>query len=302
MRSVLLGGALLAAAAAVWAAGPYAEAVQVCTFADPRIAESSGIASSSRSDDYFFTHNDSGDNARLYAVSRTGQTLALIRVTGAQALDWEDMARGTDETGQPVLFAGDIGDNAGKRPRVVVYRIPEPEIDPTRQGATLESAPATRFELEYPDGPRDAESLLWQPGADRLLLVSKTLTGTSSVYAAPAALKADAPNRLELLGSVNIAMLPHSAKGFRDHAFRLMATGGAVSPDGTRLVVRTYTDAYEWHIKNGDVKAAIKAKPLHIALPQTRQGEAITYTRDGAALLISSEGANGPVHELKRRD
>src|SRR5262245_2966759 len=107
MRALVAGCLTLAAAGAAWAAGPYGDPVQVCTFGDPRITESSGMASSSRSDEYFFTHNDSGDNARFYAVSRAGRTLAMIRVTGAEAIDWEDMTRGTDDAGQPVLFAGD---------------------------------------------------------------------------------------------------------------------------------------------------------------------------------------------------
>ena len=34
-----------------------------------------------------------------------------------------------------------------------------------------------------------------------------------------------------------------------------MATGGAVSPDGRLLALRTYTDAYVWPLQGSDVAA-----------------------------------------------
>src|SRR5687767_9826648 len=102
---------LLTAVAPALAAGSYGEAALLCRFRDPEVRESSGMSSSSRSGDYFFTHNDSGDEARLFAVNRSGETLAVFRVPGASNLDWEDMARGPDDQGRPALYLGDIGDN-----------------------------------------------------------------------------------------------------------------------------------------------------------------------------------------------
>jgi len=80
-----------------------------------------------------------------------------------------------------------------------------------------------------------------------------------------------------------------------------LATGGEIRPDGQRVVVRTYTDAYEWPVTRNDVAAAFRLAPIHVPLPPTRQGEAITYTRDGQALWVSAEGARAPVHQLRRR-
>ena len=104
----LLMAALLAGAAA--APGSYAPASRVCALADARITESSGLASSSRSDEVFFTHNDSGDEPRVFAVGRNGETLTTLTVPGAANLDWEDIARGPDDHGTSCLYIGDIGD------------------------------------------------------------------------------------------------------------------------------------------------------------------------------------------------
>ncbi|HEU4752458.1 MAG TPA: hypothetical protein VFU47_05045, partial [Armatimonadota bacterium] len=291
---------LLAGAGVLAAGSPYAGGVEVCRFQDPRITESSGLASSSRSGDYFFTLNDSGNPAEVYAVDRSGRTLARVRVTGAANLDWEDLARGTDEEGRPALFIADTGDNTAKRASIFLYRIPEPEIDPARPGQTVDSPPAVKYELEYPDGAHDAEALLVQPRTNKTWIITKSLRG-SEVYVVPPPMRADAPNRLQKIGSINWALLPATTKRLRDQFSRLLATGGSISPDGSRFVVRTYTDAYEWETPDGSVQHALTRQPVQVPLPATEQGEAITYTADGQALLTSSEGRSAPVHELRRR-
>jgi hypothetical protein len=271
----------------------------ICRFADPEIRESSGIATASRSDAYFWTHNDSGDNARIFAVDRQGRTLATLKIPGAKNIDWEAIARTRGVGGEPVLLLADIGDNNAKRTEISLYRVPEPAIDFSRTGQAGSTGTAERFDLRYPDGAKDCETLLAEPDG-RLYLVTKNLTG-SQVFAAPHPLIAGRANLLRKVGDINFATLPTSAKTLKGQVSRLLATDGAVSPDGKRMVVRSYVDAYEWDIPNGDLAAALKTKPRHIALPETRQGEGITYTRDGGGFLTTSEGEGAPVYELNAR-
>src|SRR4029453_5639370 len=54
----------------------------------PRIQESSGLALSRRHPEVLWTHNDSGDRPRLYAVGADGRTLATRALAGVQARDW----------------------------------------------------------------------------------------------------------------------------------------------------------------------------------------------------------------------
>jgi hypothetical protein len=81
------------------------------SFADPRIAESSGLVVSS-SGELVYTHNDSGDEARVFAVGLDGRTRTTWTLPGVQTRDWEDVARGPDEQGRSCLWLGDIGDNS----------------------------------------------------------------------------------------------------------------------------------------------------------------------------------------------
>ncbi|MDT5294667.1 MAG: hypothetical protein QOJ76_1547, partial [Acidobacteriota bacterium] len=134
------------------------QAVLLATLEDRRIDESSGIVASRRNPGLFWTHNDSGDGPFVYAFDRAGRSRGTWRVEGASARDWEDIAAGPGpETGRPYLYAGDIGDNEGRRDYVVVYRFPEPEIKPEDAGATGDrprsTEPADALRLKYPDGP-----------------------------------------------------------------------------------------------------------------------------------------------------
>ena len=81
-------------------------------------------------------------------------------------------------------------------------------------------------------------------------------------------------------------------------AAQLLATGGAVSPDGTRVVVRTYTDAYVWPVPGDDLAAALRGSPQVVPLPATRQGEAVTWTPDGSALLTRVRGRRRAVVQV----
>lgn len=148
-----------------------------CRLSDPRVTESSGVASASWADNVIWAHNDSGDEPRFFAVdTATCAVREVYDLVGARAVDWEDMARsGT------TLHLGDIGDNDARRASVTVYDAPEPARD-APPGPVVPSA--TRV-LTYPDGPHDAESLFVDPATGRLAVVTKAAPGETAVYLAP---------------------------------------------------------------------------------------------------------------------
>lgn len=307
-----VGAAVLGAAVAPGAAG-YDAGYELFFFQDHDISESSGVVSSSTRDDLWFTHNDSGDGARLFAVDEQGCTVARIAVGGAEAVDWEDIAAGPGPDGGRWLYVGDIGDNLHQRASIQVYGLPEPAIGGGAGGPSLGCAVAAArtvaseaYELVYPDHPHDAETLLADPADGRLYVVTKTPFAQSSVYRAPLPLSTGGPNRLELVGTVVFGpSATYERLGTLDEvtpfdvAGRLMAVGGDVAPDRDRVVIRTYTDAWEWDLAAGqDLATALLAPPRQVPLPWTRQGEAITYTRDGTGLLTTCEDPGCPAHLL----
>jgi hypothetical protein len=240
-------------------------------FADPRITESSGLVASTRSD-LLFTHNDSGDPARFFAVDRTGRTRATYVLRGVQARDWEDISRGPGGT----LWLGDIGDNRAVRERgLLVHRVAEPS------GTSSATLTPTSYRLRYEDHPRDAEALLVSGG--RVLVVEKTVGSRAGVYATAGPLRpGGVVNVLRRVAEVSVPMV----------------TGGDLSPDGRKVVLRNYTAAYEWDVPAGDVVKAFSGEPERVELPRDVQGEGIAYDRDGRSLLTSSEGLHAEVHEL----
>jgi hypothetical protein len=245
------------------AAEERAEPEVLLRIGDPRVVESSGLAASRRHAGVLWTHNDSGDVARLFAIGRDGRVLATLRLAGVEARDWEALAVGRDDFGRLALFVGDVGDNLGVWPSVTVYRVAEPA---RLRDATVR---AERYRLRYPDGPRDAEALLVDPRSNRLYLASKDEAG-GGLYQAPAALRADRVNLLRRVRRVPA-----------------LVTDGAYSPDGRLLVLRDYGAAY--------VYTASGRRLATVPLPFQPQGESIAFSADGGSLLAGSEGAGSEV-------
>jgi hypothetical protein len=268
-----LAAALAACAAGLVLVAPWGtavagdQAVVAFTIRDPRVTESSGLAASRLHPGVVYTHNDSGDAARVFAVGPDGRVLATLRLAGVRARDWEAIAAGRDERGRPALFVGDVGDNRGSWPSVAVYRIAEPA---TLRDATV---PARRYRLRYPDGPRNAEALLVDPRSDRLFVASKEPVG-GGLYEAPATLRSDRVNLLH-----RVAAVPP------------LVTDGAFAPDGRTYVLRGYLDAY--------VYAASGRRIDSFSLPAQDQGESLTCTLDGREVLVGSEGVDSPVWRVR---
>jgi hypothetical protein len=260
--------AAVAALALVWgSAGPAAAADSGPSVAfrisDPDILESSGLAASRLHRGVYWTHNDSGDGPYVYAVdSATGKTVAKVTMRGIHARDVEAISLGPDGD----LYAGDIGDNLnGSWSEVWLYRFPEP-----RQ-LHDQTVDVTRYTVRYSDGPRNAESLMVHPKTGRAYIASKNENG-GHLYEGP------------------VTLQPQGINTFRRIADVPWVTDGAFSPDGSRLVLRGYFSSTDYRWSGG--------RPQEIGsldLPLQQQGESVTYTTDGRALMYGSEGINSEV-------
>ncbi|MCP2337116.1 hypothetical protein [Actinomadura rupiterrae] len=240
------------------------------TINDERITESSGLAASTAHPGVVYTHNDSGGTPQIFAVGPDGRVQAVLTLAGARNRDWEAIAMGRDDRGRPAIFVADIGDNLGGAwPYVTVYRITEPSV---LRSETVEPA---AFRFKYEDGPRNAEALMIDPRTNRLYVASKLFSG--ALYEAPGKLSTSGFNKLRKIGDAPP-----------------IATDGAFAPDGDSFVIRTYFGARIYRMgpdgKPGDSHS--------IPLPQQKQGESVTYTTDGSALLVGSEGDAQPVYRI----
>lgn len=249
--------------------------------------ELSGLAASPDQPGVLWTHNDSGDRPRVFALRADGSVAADLDVPGAQALDWEDIAIGPQPGGGRALYIADIGDNNAQRDAVEVYRVPEPRVP-----ATGTTASAVRLRLRYPDGPHDAETLLVDPRSGELAIVTKSFSGQSGVYVARARAAADGTT----ITLRRTGMLEFGVGG--------LATGGSVSADGRVVAVRTYTGIVAWARRPGaSLAATFRRAPCRgrVALGGEGQGEALALSRDGHAFLTVPEGGGATIRRYAAR-
>lgn len=229
---------------------------EVFAFHDARITEASALVVD---DGLFLTINDSGHPGEVFAIDRSGRTVGVTHWSD-DPVDTEALAAG----GPGFVWVADIGDDTARRSSVEIARVPVGRGDRTVHPAT--------YELTYPDGAADAETLLRDPSSGRLYIASKSVFG-GVVYAVPQHLDASGPNRLKAIGRV----LP-------------VATDGAFFPDGAHVVIRNYTSAtvYDWPSLQPTAS---------FPLPGQRQGEGIGVAADGK-VYVSSEGPRAPVLEV----
>jgi hypothetical protein len=243
----------------------------VCRLQSKLINESSGVAASLRRPNVFWTHNDSGDKPRFFAFDAGGKDLGTYELSGANAVDWEDMAS-RRVGGKNYLYFGDIGDNARRRKSIVIYRVEEPAL--SKGEHVLHKFDS--FICEYPDAAQDCEALLVTPQGD-VQLVTKSLFGDSNVYFARLKGK-----KIRLVKLTNLDLDAGSLGGN-------LVTGGAMSLNSDKVVIRTYADALLFVPKKG--QKWYSAKPVHIPLAEEAQGEAVCFDPKANRLITTSEGS-----------
>jgi hypothetical protein len=276
----------------------YDSPVHLADLEDRRISESSGIVASRLNPGVYWTHNDSGDGAFIYAFDRSGKSKGTWKVTGASALDWEDIAIGIGPvSGTSYLYIGDIGDNDRDGKVVTVYRVAEPTVESPNgsnsRGQTSHTAPAEAIRLKFPERRYDAEALFIHPRTGDLYLITKTKGAASKVYKATAPF--DVSTFIEL-DFVSDLQLPSFSGG--------MVTGADISPDGERVVLCDYFGAYEMSLPraNADFESIWQQPLAQIELGLRQQGEAVCYSTDGKAILATSEQIPSPLIEVQRKE
>ena len=228
------------------------------TYAHPDIRESSGIVRSQQFDGVYWTLNDSGNPATLYATKRNGELIQEIAVHGSGNFDWE--ALGIDSQNQ--LWIGEIGNNSKLRQDLKVVVVAEPDPYTETEAAVIASYP-----YQYPNENVDAEGLFVAGGIP--YIVSKERE-RAVLYRFPT-LK---PDTKQVLGHVG------------EFAEAKWITGAGLSTDGTRLAVCTYDTLWVYQGTADNLAQMIQGKPWHLS--HNFSGEAVCF--DGSDLVLTNEG------------
>ena len=262
----------------------------------PEIKESSGLAVSPCQPNVFWTHNDSDDGPFIYAFDGRGQKLGTWRLPEVKNGDWEDMAAFKDASGQCFLYLGDIGNNERVKTEFTIYRVREPLVTESAAASSkknpLPTEPAEAIKGEYPDMRHDAETLMVHPATGDIYVLSKRISGAAGVYRIAAGYALDKTNRAQKIADVSVPAIPDG-----------LLTGGDISPDGRRVILCDYFDAYELVLPDGahNFDEIWKQEPKVVALGKREQGEAVAYAPDNRSIYATSEKRNQPLIQVKRK-
>ena len=261
----------------------------------PEVIESSGLAASQCQPNVYWTHNDSGDDAFVFAMTSGGKHLGTWRVTNATNLDWEDMSVAKAADGICYLYVGDIGNNKLTKVDMKVYRVKEPTVSDSDRMSTKKNAPQTEpaatLVFRYADTPHNAETLIVHPTTGDVYVLTKRLDGPSLVFKIAPHFDTSQVLIATKVGEVGVPAVPD---GF--------LTGGAVSLDGKRVFLCDYVAGYELNLGDGaDFDEIWKSRPVRVDLGDRKIGEAVTFTPDGNAILATSEKKNAEIFEIKKK-
>ncbi len=254
----------------------------VCTAAGRDTLELSGLVAT---DTGYIAINDSNDAAaeRVFKLDNQCRVTSSLTYSPGDARDPEDVAVASDGA----IWVADIGDNDSERSTVGFWKF-------------VSNRSPVLHRVSYPDGARDAEAILL--GSDGVpIIISKEVGRPAGVYVPTAPLAANSQNGVPLRRAGEIKLPSSTTPNGIGPAGRLVITGGATAPDGKRVTLRTYADALEWDVPDGDVvKAITTGKPRVTPLPNEPQGEAITYSRDGKSYVTVSDLPQGRTAALLR--
>jgi hypothetical protein len=246
------------------------------------IDEASGLAFSRTMPGIIYTHNDSGGEPMIYMMDTLGKDKGAIKIEGVKNRDWEDVAVGPgDKKDISYVYIGEIGDNDGKYSDVKIFRFPEPKH--WRASFTVQPEVLT---LTYPDGPRDAETLLVDPVSTDIFILSKR-DSTNILYKVPQSAFEQGEFEMERVMDLPITM----------------SVAGDISADGSQILIKTYFAVFYWKRERGEsIPEALKKDPLILPYKPEPQGEAIGFHPSGKSYFTVSETRFGIKPELYRYD
>jgi hypothetical protein len=277
---------LLAISFVFAASSEYGERQELGKITDSRLGELSGIVAGRLNPDIFWVHNDSGDEARIFAIDKKAELIGELKINGAQNYDYEDIGIGPGPVaGASYIYIGDFGDNEAVRKHITIYRIPEPQIDSFGKAPFIgQSAKADVINLKYSDGARDAEAMFVDPANGDIYVISKREKNVRAYRAAYPQSTTDTITLEYLLE------LPFGSLGIPNNG----VTGADISSDGSEILIKTYMNVYYFYRENGEsISDALNKPPVTLKYTIEPQGEGICWDATSIGYYTISEFGTG---------
>jgi hypothetical protein len=224
---------------------------------------------------------DSVGDPVLYQIDLTGNIHRTVRLS-APNRDWEDISSFLDN-GRRYLLVADTGDNRARHADYSLHLIDE-------SGETdQEATPMRTIRFRFPHGPLDCEAVAVDVPSRSIFLLGKR-EEPAGVYRLPLdsdTQSAHVAERVGELPALEKASLWERITNPWQGPYASQPTALDISPDGRRVAVLTYKNAYIWR-RTG--VTLVDGEPLTIALPIIGQWEAISFDRE--SVVIGREGAS----------
>ena len=257
----------------------------VCTINSNSAVQITGLVATSDGYVVIDGKNNTWGNRVAYLNKSCGRIGSAQSYPNGAAVDPQDIA--VDSKG--TLWIADTGDQpvTPQRQTVALFKV-------TSKNAM------TRYRFSYPDGSHNTEAFLLN-GNGAPIFVTKAISGPATIFSYTGTLTTGKTMQLTKVGQFTPEQTGTSNKLGNRGPAQNEITGGANSPDGKKVALRTLTDAYEWDVANGDVLAALtKGKPRITPMPNEDQGYTIAYTTDGKSFLtVSDTSSSTPILKYK---
>jgi len=252
------------------------------------IVESSGIVRSRLWPEVLWTHNDSGDSARIFPVKKNGRIISPswsdqpyegVILLDAVNVDWEDIAIDKNNN----LIIGAFGNNGNARRDLAIYILAEPNPYERYNTRILFKIPFVYpDQKEFPAKKRnfDAEALFY--AKDKLYILSKNRADDYTKLYRFDSTKTDAVNVLTLISSFNI---------------RSQVTAADANSDGSQIAVLTYRAVWLFESQDGS-DDYFNGKISWLRIKNGKTCEGICFYDD--SLIISNEQRS--LFEIKTED
>ena len=253
-----------------------------------KLNEISGIQALNENE--YLVHNDDG-KARVTVVTAAGEKIEHVYLNDGKEREWEDLTivrRGE----QKLLVIGEIGDNQGNRKSVRLHfaNVPAPMTNGlySRQLENIHT-----INLTYPDGPRDAESLVWDEQSEQLLIISKR-DSPPRIYAIDLEQAlSDSAAVMSYVGDIHNLRPPTTADTL-NHKKRgqyfSQPTGMDISPNGKYAAIITYRSLYVYQRQKDQTwPEALMGKPTEFIGPQGTHQEAVGFDINGHNIIVTGE-------------
>lgn len=251
----------------------FSDEIEIYSVENSKIKEASGIVASRMNPGKYWVHNDKPGGNIVYLMNSDGSDAGSVRINGLDGRDVEDITISISaETGAPQICLADIGDNDSNFEVKCVYKFAEPAL---LSGEQLE-LDKNDIEIQsfcYPDQPRDAEAIFFDPFSEEFIIISKREKNVIC-YSVSAANQAGKIPTARIIGTLPLSLI----------------VGADISADGMNIIIKTYGAVYAWRRAYGEtVEHVLQRKPIRLPYFPEPQGEAICWSLDGLSYLTIPE-------------